>query len=289
MIRLSRFIPKFDFTKRQKFLLATIIVTLSMMAIRFDVFSVAAWRFRVLGFSLISIGATVLSLKDEDFSGVEWLTLPILPVFFALAAALVFPLLPSEVSQLFFWSLDTDTGIVIAGIIRFAYLAFFATGFYAVLLTANIFNIAGIKSIQLTRVAHSVGFFLTLTTMLLLNLVIYSLHLPSFINFILIFVIAFPLTLQSIWSFLLEPKLTRVVVTLSFAVSLAVAQVGWILSFYPITIFIFALFLTALLYEMIGMVQYYLSERLTLVLVREAVFVMSIFLILTVLSASWTG
>ena len=276
-------------TKRHKFFLATLIVAFSILLIRLELFSQIAWRFRVLMFMVISVAFTIWSLKDEDFSGVEWLTLTILPIMFAVAGALVYPLLPQEIPQIAFWSLDTDTGLVSAALVKIIYLVLFSVGFYAILLTENIFNIAALKTIQLTRVGHSVGFFITLVTALLLYLVVYSLHLASFGNFVATLIIALPLSLQSVWSFLLTQRIGRAEVTFALAISLTLAQVAWVLSFWPITNFIFALFLTALLYELIGVVQYYLSDRLNKTLVLESVFVMSIFLVLTVLSATWSG
>jgi hypothetical protein len=163
----------------------------------------------------------------------------------------------------------------------------FGIGIYAVLLTENIFNIAGVKTIQLTRVGHSVGFFLTLVCSLLLNLVIYSFHLSSFWIFVLVFGTTFLLSLQSIWSFTLEPKISKEVVVFSISTALCVAQIAWILAFWPITNFIFALFLTALLYELIGVIQAHLTGRLTKNLILESVFVMTIFLFLTIFSATW--
>lgn len=279
----------FSLTKRHKFFLTTVGIAVLLLLIRVGGVSLISWRFRVLFFALVSAAATVWSLKDEDFSGVEWVTLTILPIMFAVSGSLVYPLLPREVPQIAFWTLDTDSALVAAVLIKIIYLVVFSIGFYAILLTENIFNIAALKTIQLTRVGHSVGFFLTLVTALLFSLVIYSLHLSSFGNFIATLIMIFPLSLQSVWSFILTPKIDRAVMTFALAISLALAQVAWVLSFWPITNFIFALFLTALLYELVGVVQYYLSDRLTKSLIIESVFVMSIFLMLTILSASWGG
>src|SRR3989344_1424215 len=91
-------------SKRQKFLIATTLLMLTLLLIRADFISVISWRYRALGFGLLTAVLTVWSLFDEDFSGVEWLTLPILPVGLSLVATLIYPLLPAAINFFLFLS-----------------------------------------------------------------------------------------------------------------------------------------------------------------------------------------
>lgn len=280
---------RFQLSKRQKFFIAAVGVVVGVIFIRVDAFTALGWRFREAGFVFYSLIITILSLRDEDFSGVEWLTLPILPVFFSIGASLVYPLLPSEIQYLPFWRMDTDSGLFLSTVLRTIYLAGIFIGFYACLLSANIFNVAGVKTIQLIRAAHSVGFLLTLVSAFLLYTVIYSLHLNSFGNFLVVFIISFPLILQAVWSINLEPYLGREVIRYTFVISLILAQLSWALSYWPVPGLVNAMVVTAASYEGIGVVQYQLLGKLKPTVIKELFSITVIFILVILFSASWLG
>lgn len=276
-------------TKRQKFFLATIFLILGIIFTRLDFIVGISWRMRTLAFGATALITTILALRDEDFSGIEWIVLPILPVFLSIGTILVYPLLPQEINQFFLIGVDADGSMILTLTLKVLYLAIFGIGYYAALLTSNIFNVAGLRTIQLIRVAHSIGFLLTLVSALLLFMVIYSLHLSGLLNLLAVFSVSFPLILQSVWSLDLEEKLSGEVIRFSFAIAWILAQFGLFLSFWPIPIFVFALFLTATVYLSVGVVQYHLMGRLKMVVIQEHAIVLVVFLILTIISAAWTG
>ncbi len=277
-------------SKRQKFFIATVLVVLSLVAIRLGFWPPKIqWRFRAGGYAIFATLVSLWALHDEDFSGIEWFMLLILPIIFVVGAALTYPLLPVEVPQFLFWTLDTDTGLFLAAILRASFLGFLALAYYASLLTENIFNVAALRTIQLFRAAHSTAFFLSLVSILFLHLVVYSFHLPAYLNFLAILILVFPLSLQSVWSINLEPKLSREVIGFSLTVSFVLAQLALVLSFWPVTAFVFTLFQTVAFYELIGVVHYRLTDRLHRTLVNELVLVGVTLLVLTIFSTSWSG
>lgn len=240
-------------------------------------------------FGLITYGATIFSLHDEDFSGIEWAVLPILPVFFAVSSVLLFPLLPPGVYNVFGWTLSPDTAVLLALFLRIAFLALFAVGYYAALLTSNIFNIAAIRSIQLLRVAHSIGFLVAVATALFFFIVIASLHLTWWLIFFIVFAVSLPLAFSCVWSVNLGSRMGEKERNLSLIIAFVIAQIALILSFWPVGVSIFALFLTAIFYELVGIVQYHVGERLNRQLISEFVLVAAAVFILTILTTSWTG
>ena len=192
-------------------------------------------------------------------------------------------------NHLLFWRLDTDSGLFLGYSLKALYLVFFAVAFYAALLCANIFNISAIKTIQLLRVAQAVNFFLTLVCALLLYVVIYSLHLGSLANFVAVFLASFPLALQSIWGVNLEPRPRGIVIVYTFALCLLLAEFSWTLSFWPLPLFVFSLFLTASLYAGLGVVTANLGGRLNSSHSKELALVVVIFLALVIISSRWSG
>lgn len=277
----------FNLSKRQKFAAATIILLFGIIFIRVSGVEMFPWRVRVGGFSILAVLVTIFALKDDDFSGVEWFLLPILPVFYAVGSALVYPLLPMRMESVLGFVVRSDTGFVLGVLVRMIFLGLFVIGFYATLLTSNIYNVAGVKGIQLLRVAHSIGFLATVATALFFFVVVSSFHLTSFENFLAVFLISIPLALQSIWSINLEEKIGEEVRNFTFVTALILAETAWVLSFWPLGVSIYALFLTALLYEVLGIVQFHLGEKLSLRIVNEFVAVAVVVFLLTIFTTVW--
>ena len=158
------------------------------------------WRFRIVVYGITCFLVSLWALRDEDLGGVEWITLPILPSFFSLGAALTYPLLPARLDYFFIWPVSAESGYLLGLFTKLLFIGLFVIGYYATLLTSNIYNVAAVKSIQLLRVAHSIGFLMTVAAGLFLYLVIASLHLPHYLNAVAIFIVSFPLALQAFWS-----------------------------------------------------------------------------------------
>ncbi|MCL4397463.1 hypothetical protein M1403_00290 [Patescibacteria group bacterium] len=276
-------------SKRQKFVIATFVLLAGIILSRAGLGVFLQWRFRVVLFALASIAVTIWALKDEDFNGVEWLTLPILPAMFALGSALAFPLLPSGFDTIATVSVSSDTSMLLSLAVRLLFLAGFVVGYYASILTANIYNVAAIRNIQLLRVAHSIGFLVTVASALLLYIVLFSFHLSGFLDFFFVMLISGPLIFQAVWSATLEEKIGERTINYSFIATIILGEVAWILSFWPVGISIVALFLTAIFYEMVGIIQYHFDERLNRRIANEFVFVAVFVFLITIFAAQWGG
>lgn len=274
-------------SKRQKFVVATLVLLAGIVLSRLFPGLLLQWRWRVGIVGLLSLAASVWALRDEDFAGIEWVTLPILPVFFTVAATAVLPLLPSGFDLVSILPVSSDASQILGLMVRLAHLGVFVVGYYAALLTANIYNVAAIRTIQLLRVAHSIGFLVTVATALFFYIVLASLHLSSFLNFLLVFSVSFPLAFQAIWSVNLEEKMSSETRNFSLLTAVVLAQIAWILSFWPVGVSIFALFLTAIFYELVGIIQYHFGERLSTKIANEFVLVAIAMLLVVIFTTRW--
>lgn len=220
--------------------------------------------------ALITFGGVTLVLK-EDLRGVEWLTLPILPVWFSLAAGLFYYLLPAH---------------FLAG---FLATLLYVIGIYAILLTENIYSVAAIRTIQLLRAAHAVGFLMTVLTAVLLFNAIFSFHWPYYYNALGVFVLSAPLFLQSIWVVKLETRLTRLIWGMSLGLGVLLAQTAAALSFLPVTVWAASLFLGTGVYVVVGLLQQAIQDRLFERTIWEYVGVGIIVFLATLLITPWKG
>lgn len=239
-------------SKRQKFILTSILLTIGLFSLQFveEVF-----RYQAIGvLTFFSLLLTWWSLK-EALGGIRFLTTVILPTLLTAGVSLFYFLLPSNwISQL---------PIVIL----------YAVCFYALLLTENIFSVASIRTIQLLRAAHAVGFLLTLLTGFFLFDTVFSFRFPAWINALAIFVISFLLYLQGLWSVNLDEKLSRQVLSFSLVLSVVNTEYAFLISFMPNTIAMLSLLVTTLVYIQLGISQVHFQERLFKRTIYEYLFV----------------
>lgn len=254
--------------KRQKFVLTSILLSVGFVLMQsFDV----AWRFQAIaGLAIASIVLSIWSLR-EGLSGIEWLMVLILPPFYTAGVGLFYFLLPSA------WYARLPVAIV------------FGIGMYALLLTQNIFTVAAIRTIQLLRAAHAVGFLLTLVTAFFVYDAVWSLRLPFWANGLLVAGLTFPLALQGLWSVKLNDKVTKGLTVFTLTITWILFQVAVVLSFWPVTVTSGSLFLTACLYVVLGLCQHYLDERLYPSTVKEYVAVGFVVLLTMYFTTRWGG
>lgn len=260
------FIKFIKFSKRQQFVGVTLLLTTGMMATQWITGGLQIEVVLTLALTTYILSALVLR---EQLSGWEFVTLMILPTFYTIAVYTFYFLLPTR------W------------LTRLPIAMLYAIGMYAILLTENIYNVAAERNIQLLRAAHSVGFLLTLVTVFFLMDTLLSLHLPFFLNGLIAAAIAFPLTLQALWSMELTSVISPKAWVGSFIVGLILGELTLLFSFWPIRITIEALFLTTVFYSVVGTMQQYLVERLFTKTVREFLAVLSLVFILVLLTTRW--
>lgn len=257
--------PKF--TKREKFAIVILLLDFGLIATQ-----LVSFQSRITMVVILAISSYILSAwcLREDLGGVEWLTLLILPTMYTAAVSLFYFLLPVR------WLTRLPTAI------------FYAIGMYALLLTENIYNVAVERSIQLIRAAHSIGLLMTLVTIFLFLSTIFALHLDALRNSILVGVLTFPLFLQSLWSAQLTQRTISSTIWLYAAVStMIVVETTFVLSFWPLKAIVAALFLTSVVYSLIGVGQLRLLERLFAASIREFVSVTVIVFVLILMITRW--
>lgn len=263
---LRKFSQKFSLTKREKFALVVAGLTLGLLVIQLANF---ALRYPLTaGLVVLTYVLSAWGLR-EDLAGVEWVTLFILPTMYAAALTLFYFLLPVR------WLTRLPMAII------------FAVGMYAILLVENIYNVAAERTIQLLRAAHSVGLLLTLFTVFLFFSVIFSLHLSFSENLLLVFMVSFPAVLQSLWAMKLLEKLDFEIIFYTLVISLGLAELALVFSFWPMPTIIEALFLTTIFYSLVGIVQQHLVERLFRRTLTEFIAVLGIVFILVLFTTKW--
>jgi len=256
----------FILTKRRKFILSSLLLSFGLYLLE-----VVGFEYKYQAIAVLSFLAAILtfwSLRGAALNLASWLT-PILPMFFTAGVALFYFLLPAN--------LFTIVPIILV----------YFVGMYALLLTLNIFSVAAIRTINLFRSASAVGFLLTLLTGFFLYNAVISLKMHFYMNFTAVFLISFPLFLVGLWSVNLEEKIPSDILSLALVVSFLVAQLELILSFWPLTVTVGSLFLTASVYVLLGLLQAQRLGRLFKRTIREYLAV-GIAVFLTMLFyASW--
>lgn len=253
-------------TKRLKMSLTALILSLGILGVQ--LLDIEA-RYQAIGLLAgLAYGLSAWAMFP-DLKGIEWLTCLILPVLYPVAVALFYFLLPERLLS------------------RVVILSIFGVGMYALLLTENIFNVASIRTIQLLRAAHAVGFLLSLVVAFFLWDTIFSFKLISWWNSLLVLVTSFPLVLQALWSVNLEDHLAEAVWQNSLGLSFVLATLALMISFWPVTITIASLFLVTALYVLLGLVQHRLSGRLFRKTIKEYLYVGAAVLTITYFLATW--
>lgn len=253
-------------SKRTRFIITSILLSLGFIGVQFLNDQNRFWAIGVLG--LATAGLFIWSLLGSLGKNMTILTL-ILPVIFTLGVGFFWFLLPTNIFA------------------RIPIVIFYGIGVYILCLTANIYSVASVRTIALLRAARGVGFVLTLITSFLVFDALLSLKTELYILIPSIFIISLPLYLQGFWSMLLTTEFSKDVFTLSVASSIITAEAATILYFWPVTLVVGSLFLTASFYMLLGLGQAKLDGRLFGSTVREHLTVGSIIFIAMFFATRW--
>lgn len=273
-------------SKRAKFGLVSFLLSLSLWLISFISVDV-----RLVFYIITSVLAYVLTawVIFEDLKGIEWITLLILPVMFILGAGLFSYYLPILIPSLVGFEFDLGMAGMVALGIRFLFFVLIGLGFYAILLTENIFSVASVRSIALLRAARSVGFIMTLVSGLFFFHTILSLRLSFWVIGILVAIVSFLLSFQGLWSVDLKTDNVDEKNKLSFVCAFLMGQLGVVISFWPATVFLGALMLVSGLYALLGLFQQRLGNRVFLGNFLEYIVFSLVVVVVTFLITSWRG
>jgi hypothetical protein len=236
--------------KRQRFILVSFLLTFGLLGTQ--LVGVDQRYEAIIFFSGLSVLFSAWALI-ADLKGIEWITTLILPALYPASVALFYFLLPENTLS------------------RVAILLLFGVGMYALLLTENIYSVAAIRTIQLLRAAHAVGFLITIFSGIFLMGTLFSFKLPFWVNGLGTFLTLFPLLLQGCWAAILAPSIGKDIWRSATVLSWIGALLAMVVSFLPMIPLVSALLISGYLYVVLGLVQQELQGRLFVRAVQEYV------------------
>lgn len=257
-----------NLTKRQKIIIASILVSLGLLSTQLVNFDL---RFRfILGLALFAYTLSLWALW-QGINLTKAIILMIMPTFYTLAVSSFYFLLPVR------W------------LTRIPVAALFGLSFYLLLLAQNIFNVAAIRTIPLYRAASTTVFLFTVITAFFIYDVLLAMHLSFLLNGVLVLLISFPLVLQVLWSGEMEDRVDMATVIQSFIISLVLGELGLVFSFWPMVTAMQALLIASAMYVVLGLTTQHLKERLTKRVGMEYLVIGALVLLVAFMTTSWTG
>jgi hypothetical protein len=238
--------------KRLRFVITSVILSLGFVGIQF---SPNNYRFLAIGaLAFLTLILFTWSIWEGLGRDMTILTL-VLPFYFTIGVGLFWFLLPSSIFA------------------RIPIVILYGGGIYALCLTANIYTVAAIRTIALMRAARGVGFVLTLFTLFLVFDTILSIRESIFLTSGVAALASFPLLYQGFWSVKLDKKFSNDVLKISLIATLVMGEIAASLFFWPVTVVVGSLFLTASCYMLLGLGQAELEGRLFHQTIREHLYV----------------
>lgn len=229
----------FSIEKRQKFVIAVLILTLGLFYTEFQ-FSrsgVFISLFLAVLTDLFLFWGLYHDIKDKFVYEIF-----ILPFFYSLSFGLFCFLTPNF-------------------IYRMVLALIYAFGLYSLYLSQNIFVVSSTRTIALLSGARIVSFVVTLVSFFLLTNVVFTLHIVIFPILLLVFLYTYFLLYHSLWTYTLQ-KITQPLALWVSALTLCIIELTAILWFWPTRAPIIALFLTGFLYIVAGLSHIWFERRL---------------------------
>lgn len=252
--------------KRTRLVISAIILTFSLLVATFFRFD-QTLIFTPLLF-LLTYFLTYFALLEE-IEKIEWFSLFLMPIALTLAFYFFYFLVPVR------W------------LTRLPFIIIYAISIYALLLTANIFNVRVEKSLQLYRAAFSVNFFYQLLVLFLFFNITFSYHPNFIINWLIVTGMCTIMALQLYWGLVTKIEIDRDLFKYALLTGIAIGQLALVLSFVPVKGTVMASFLSASYYCLGAVIYSYLDQRLFTETIREYLFVWGFVLAITLLSLSW--
>lgn len=252
--------------KRQKFVVTAILSALGLWLVH-AVPIPLEWKYGLIALWVAGTGIMSGWGLAEGLTGIEWVTVNLPQMMFAVGAGLFYILLPA-----LWW-------------VRLGAVVFYAVGQYALLLTGNIFSVAAIRTIALFRAATAVGFVMTLLTGFLLYNSILSFRFGFWWVGLLVFLVSACLLFPALWSVELEARLSWKTTKYCLWTAVLLGLLAIAVSFWPVSLTVSSLFLTTMLYIYLGIVQHHFSQRLFSRTVWEYVIVGAVVLTTMLLTA----
>lgn len=252
--------------KRQKFVLIVFFLSLGLFISEF---------FTGINAVLLAVFLSILTdillywVLKNDIRGSFFYPIFILPFFYTIAFSFFYSLIPARL------------------LTRIAMTGIYAFGLYSLFLTQNIFAVSGIRTINLLRSARIVSFVLTIIVLFFLFNISFSLRLPFFVLPFLVFIFSFLLNFQSLWSYSLDITQIKETFLSSLLISLALMQLSFVLTIWPVDASIYSLFLTGIFYTYSGLVHAWIERRLFKGVLWEYVWVGFLSILILLVFSKW--
>lgn len=259
-------LPQLNLDKRKRFVLAVGLLALGLLISQF-----MTGFGRVVASLILAIlsGSSLFVIIYQDIKGTFSYPLFILPLLYTLSLGLFYFLVPERF------------------LTRIIVTIFFAVTTYALFLSHNIYAVSSIRTIQLLRAAHAVSFFLTAIAFFIFVNIIFTLHLMPYMLLGLVFIISFPLIVQILWNINLEGSISKDVLFFSLSLSFIIGQIATMLSFWPTSPTVAALFLSGNFYTFVGLSQHWLERRLFKGILWEYIWVILIVFLVLIFTTKW--
>jgi hypothetical protein len=255
----------FAIDKRQKFVLAVLILSLGLF---FTEYQLTNWGLIV---TLILPFLTVLFLLWAIFSDLKESKLYqviILPFIYTFAFGFFYLLTPTSF------------------IIRLLLTTVYAFGLYSLFLSQNIFIVSSSRTIQLLSGARIVSFVITVISYFFLTNIVFSFHVIIFPVIVLIAVYSYLLIYHSLWTYTLQKYSQPLLIWVS-ALTACVIEVASLVWFWPSNPTVTALFLTGFFYAIVGLSHIWMEKRFFKGILWEYVWVGTIVFFVLLLFTQW--
>lgn len=255
-------------TKRQKIIIASVIMALGLILSTLSASFIFIRYQLIIGLGILAYLVTIWALW-EGMTKLKAVILLILPTFYAVAVASFYYLLPVR------WLTRLPIAVI------------FGASFYTLLLAQNVFNVASAtRTIPLYRAASTASFLFTLITAFFLFNVLSGFDLPFYWNGAVAFLIIFPLSLQLLWAVDME-KINPQIFVYTMIASIIGGEGAVALSFWPVAPTIWSLFLSTILYVILGILMEKMRDRLSKRIVVEYILVFGVVLTFSILVTQW--
>jgi hypothetical protein len=264
----KRGVAFFSIDKRQKFVIAVIILSLGLFFAEFHKIEVTSSGFFIVLFLSILTDLFLFWAIHEDIRANRAYQSFILPFFYSLAFGLFYFLTPT---------------ILFSRIILTIVYAF---GLYSLFLSQNILVVSSMRTIALLSGARIVSFVITLISYFFLTNIVYTLHFNVFLVIPFVVLYTFFLIYGSLWTYNLQ-KTIPYFLTWVLALTGCLAEAATILWFWPTAPTFIALFLAGFFYTIVGLSHIWFERRLFKGILWEYVWVSCITFFILILFTPW--
>jgi len=259
-------------SKKKSFVLVSLIAALGFWATNWLATWFASQIFWLNGLVLAFFVLLLLYFlfRKQFSSWKDFLPVAILPCFLSVSFSWFSPLLSASIV----WQLVFSVA--------------FLGSFYLILLTENLFVVSSrFKAVPLYRTAFVTGFAFSLLIGLLLFNAILSLEFPAWVNTVFISLMSFFLYFHIFWTVNIVESEKKNFVVYALVGALLNGQLALVISFWPLSTMLKALYLVSWLYVLGGVFQAELRGRLFNRILKEYLFIGGAALFALFFSGGW--